>query len=173
MRRSLALIGGFVIVIAVYVFFVAPLSDKRAQLKERLETDYMALKKYEKFIRSTEKAEIQLKDALKELEDMEKNIIQETDVSLAFAKLQLKIQDLADSSGLQIKSIKPLPVVNYKGYTGLPIYMDGIGNISQLGEFLKLLDSTKEFINIERLHVTTTPKNTLRIKMQLSGLMKT
>jgi Tfp pilus assembly protein PilO len=156
----------------VYIFLVSPLEDRRAELGEQLEARYATLMKHERFILRTKNADIDLEDARKELQKMEQFIIQATDTSLAFAELQTKIQDIAASAGLSIKSIKPLPPVTYKGHKGLPIFMDATGGIRQLSRFLNHLDSTWEFISIDSMNVATTQKNGLRIKIQLSGLMR-
>lgn len=173
MRRSVVLAGVLAALVGAYVFFVAPLSEKRTELKERLQTEYMTLKKYEKFIQRTEGAEAELKAAAKKLKKMERNTIHADDTSLAFSRLQIKIQDIAEASGFTITSIKPLSPVNHNGYAGLPIYLNGTADIAHLSSFLKSLDSNKVFISIDRLDVATAPEKTLRIKMQLSGLMKT
>lgn len=173
MRKPAVAIGAIVILLGAYVLFVAPLSEKREELKESLQAEYMALKKYEGLIQSTEKAETGLKAAAAGLKKMERTIIRATDTSLAFSRLQMKIQDIAEASGFRITSIKPLSAVSHTGYTGLPIYLDGTSDIAGLSNFLKALDSTRTFINMERLEVSTAPQGALRTKMRLSGLMKT
>ena len=72
-----------------------------------------------------------------------------------------------------VKSIKPLPFVDYGGYTGLPILLDCMGDIGNLSRFLNFLDSTWELIAIDKLNVATSAGGVLRIKVQLSGLKKT
>jgi Tfp pilus assembly protein PilO len=138
----------------------------------QLESRHASLAKHKRFIKRTQDAGGELENARKELKKMEKYIIKATDTSLAFAELQTKIQDIAAQSGLSIKSIKPLPVVDYRGHKGLPIFMDAMGNIRHLSKFLKFLDSTWEFISIDSISVSTSVHDNLRIKIQLSGLMK-
>jgi Tfp pilus assembly protein PilO len=173
MSRTTIAIIALAVILGVYVFLMRPLEEKRAEIKERLETNYTTLVKNERFIKRTEKAGVELKDAIKELEEMEQYIIHSADTSIAFAELQTKIQNIAEASGLYVTSVKPLTPVSYKGYRGLPIYMDSLGNIEQLSRFLNYLDSTWEFISLDKLTVTINVQQRLRIKVQLSGLMRT
>ncbi len=171
MNRKIIAIGVVGLLAAVYVFFIAPLADKRVGLQERLAIDYVTLTKYQKFYRQKESTGPRLKIATEKLEKLEGQIFPASDTSVAFAKLQADIQKFARKSGLTVTSIKPLPTVSRKHYTGLPLFMDCTGNIKQLGSFLKLLDAYNVFYSIERLNIAALQDGTLRIKMQLSGLM--
>jgi Tfp pilus assembly protein PilO len=172
MIRKTVVIATLAATAAAYMLLIAPLAERRAELKERLQSSYFTLIKNEEFILRTQKAGIKMKDALKELEEMEQYIIHADDMSLGFATLQSRIQDIAMSSGMTITSIKPLTAVSYKGYRGLPIYMEGVLGIKELSRFLNQLDSTWDFISIDSLIVSTTAKDMLKIKIQLSGLLK-
>jgi hypothetical protein len=44
--------------------------------------------------------------------------------------------------------------------------------MKQLSKFLNLLDSSYEFIAIDKIQINTSPHDTLRVRVQLSGLMK-
>lgn len=156
--------------LGIYVLLVAPLKDKRVELKDRLFVEYKTMAKLENFIGSSLGAEGDIEKAAAELEEMEQYIIHEPDVSLAFASLQSKVQDLAESSGMRITSIKPLQAVTYEGYLGLPIFVDCNGDMRQLSSFLNFLDSSWEFIAIDKLNVSVLPQGRLRVKIQLSGL---
>jgi Tfp pilus assembly protein PilO len=173
MSRTTIAIIAVAALLGSYVLLIRPLEEKRAEIKEELEMNYTTLVKNERFIKRTEKAGVELEDARQELEEMEQYIIPSVDTSIAFAQLQTKIQNIADSAGLRVMSVKPLAPINYKGYKGLPIYMDSMGGIQQLSRFLNYLDSTWEFISLDSLSVSGTTQNRLRIKVQLSGLMKT
>jgi Tfp pilus assembly protein PilO len=172
MNRNVIFLAALAAVLGVYVFLIAPLAEKRAGMRERLEMDYATLVKHERFIKRTKDTGVQLEGARKELGELEKSIIRSKDKSLAFAKLQAKIQDLASAAGLRISTIKLLPAVTHKGYFGLPIFVDSTGDIRNLSNFLRFLDSSREYIGIEALDISTSPKGKLRIRMQLAGLMK-
>jgi hypothetical protein len=61
--------------------------------------------------------------------------------------------------------------VEFKNYTGLPIFMDCNGDIKELNNFLKRLDAPGVFLDIDRLNISAQQDGGLRIKIQLTGLM--
>jgi Tfp pilus assembly protein PilO len=171
MKRSTLVLMIIAALLGAYVFLVSPLEGKREELRERLFVEYKTLRQHEEFIGSTEDAQTEVEEALKELTDMEKHVIQNKDTSL-FAELQKKVQRLAETSGMRVTSIKPLSTENRHGYAVLPIFMDFTGSISNFSSFLRRLDRSSEFIAIDRLNISRVPLNKLRVKIQLSGLMK-
>jgi Tfp pilus assembly protein PilO len=172
MNRVIMALGIFALLVGAYVILVEPLTEKRSDLKDRLEMNYATLKKSERFIEKTQKTGVRLEDARRELEEVERYVIQSTDTSLAFAELQAKVQDMARASGVKVTSIKPFPTVDYNGYKGLPIYMEGMGGIKDLSQFLKSIDSTEELIRVDRLKIQNSRQDSLKIAIQFSGLMK-
>ncbi len=173
MNRNLLIMTVIAALIAFYSFIIDPLSDKRASIQDDLFLQYKSLMKHEQFLRNAQSAEEELENSRTELEKQEEFIIRENDTSLAFARLQTKVQDMAASAGLEITSLKPLQGTDQKvGYKKLPLYMDCKGNMSQLSKFLNHLDSTWEFIAIDSLQVSVMLQGKLRIRIQLSGLMK-
>jgi Tfp pilus assembly protein PilO len=173
MSRNIIIIAVATSLLTLYVMFISPLDEKREAMKDELFVQYKSLLKHEEFISSTQNAQEELEKARAELEKKEKHIINASDVSLAFAELQAKVQDMADQSGMTITQLKPLQAEqNESGYSRLPLFMDCWGKIWQLSKFLNFLDSTPEFLAIDRLQITVGRQGSLRIKIQLSGLMK-
>jgi Tfp pilus assembly protein PilO len=173
MSRNIIILATATALLTLYVLFISPLDEKRDALKDELYVQYKSLMKHEAFISSTQNAQEDLEKARIELESREKHIIVASDVSLAFAQLQTKVQDMADQAGLTITQLKPLQAEDKEvGYKRLPLFMDCRGPIWKLSRFLNYLDSTPDFVAIDRLQVSLAPRGTLRIKIQLSGLMK-
>ncbi|MEK7333127.1 MAG: type 4a pilus biogenesis protein PilO [Nitrospirota bacterium] len=175
MKKSVIISAIIMAIIAAHVFFIAPLAGKRTEMKELLQVKYASLRKYETFLKSTGSAETELDAAVKEVEALEANAFQDKNESLAFAKMQGYVQDMAEKSGIKILSIKPLSVVKYKHYADLPIQLEASGGIIQLGEFLKQTDASKQLIRIDRLSIGVMNIQTpgeLKIRIQVSGLMK-
>jgi len=174
-KRSIAIVAIIMVIIAAYVFLIMPLSEKRAGIKESLEAKYATLQKYEAFLKTAGKTETRFETVVKEIEGIEANALHDTNESLAFAKLQGYLQDFAEKSGIKIVSIKPLSMVKYKHYSGLPIQLEASGGIIQLGEFIKQIDTSKRLISIDRLSISAMNvqmSGELKIRMQVSGLMK-
>lgn len=172
MKNSTIALIAMAAALALQLFVVSPLSEKRAAMREELAAQYTSLIKHERFIRMVKDADGELRAAREELDAIEKLFAGERDVSLAMARLQGKIQDMASLSGLGILSMKPLTPVKYAGYNGLPIFMDCAGNALSLATFLKQIDQRTEMIAVEKLNVNVGRDGQLRIKIQLSGLMR-
>lgn len=177
MKRPVIIVAVAVAVMALYVMVIMPLSEERPRMKETLHAKYSTLQKYEAFLKTSGKAGSALggDTIVKEVENMGSALIQDTNESLAFARLQGHIQDFAEKSGVKIISIKPLSVVKYKHYSSLPIQLEANSGIVQVGGFLKQLEESKQLIGIDRLSInvmSTQMPGDLKIRMQVSGLMK-
>lgn len=172
MKRSVLITGILAVIAGIYFIVLLPLAEKRASIRERSEAGYASLEKYERFLSGAVNAESELKAVKGRLERLESRLLGETDTSLAVSRLQSRVQDIARGSGLTITSIRPLPAESLEGYASIPLYIDATGGIRELSEFLKGLDSSSVFIGVEKLDVATAPQETLRIKIQLSGLKK-
>jgi len=171
MNKSIAVIGVVAVLAALYALVLSPLAEKRVVLQDQLQLDYSTLVKYKKFENQQDQSSKKLDEALNELAAAESLVLPHSDTSLAFSQLQKDIQKLATQSGLQVTSVKPLPTVEFKHYTGLPIFLDCTGDIKSLGEFMKRLDSRDELFGIDKLIIAAQQDGTLRIKIQLTGLM--
>jgi len=172
MSRNIIILAAVTALLTLYVLFISPLDEKRSTLKDELYVQYKSLIKHERFISSTQNAQEELEKARTDLEAKENHIIIASDVSLAFAQLQTKVQDMAKQAGLTVTQLKPLQAEDKKvGYKLLPLFIDCRGEIWQLSKFLNFLDSTPDFISVDRLQVTET-QGKLRIKVQISGLMR-
>ncbi|MBI4823695.1 MAG: type 4a pilus biogenesis protein PilO [Nitrospirae bacterium] len=176
MRRSVAVIGVISVLGAIYLFFIHPLSDKRLELKETLSDKYMTLKKYDTLIKEGGLSKEELKKVDKELKEMEENIMQFSNESIALSTLHGRIEERAEKAGIKISSVRMRASIKYEFYVGVPIEVEAMGNIKEISSFLKSMDSGREFIKIERLDITKAglraEDETLRIKVQITGLTK-
>lgn len=159
-------------VIALYVLFISPLDEKREPLQDQLFIEHKALVKFESFIASGADSRKELEGLREELAIMERSIIDEKDPSLAFAALQSEIQDMAERVGLRINSVKPLEPEEHDGYRTIPLFLDSSGDISSLSSFLRKLDNSRKLISLEKINISVAPRGGLRIKMELTGIMR-
>jgi Tfp pilus assembly protein PilO len=176
-RKSVLIAGAAVLMMSFYVLVITPVSEKRASLRERRDADFQTLLRYRSFVSGAKVSREELLAARKELEGIEQGVIRESQEPLAFAELQLRLQDAAGSAGLSTLTIRPLPAKSekQKGYATLPIYMEAEGGIKALSDFLKSLDSADSYVRIDTLiinHKDVREQRELRVKMQVSGLMK-
>jgi Tfp pilus assembly protein PilO len=154
------------------VLLADKLNTERAAMHETLEVNYATYAKKKSFIQRTLKAGSEIKAALTDLEQSEAKIIPQSDPSLGFAALQARVQDLAQDAGMRIYAIRQLQSVTARGYISLPIFVEMRGDIATFSAFLRQIDAGEDFISIDNLNVTTSQEGTLRVRLQLSGLMK-
>lgn len=172
MSRNLRILLILAALMAAYLFVIKPIPAKREAIRERLAIQYKLLMKYESFAGATGKEATELKAVKDGLDAMEKHLIAEPDASLAFARLQILIQAMAESSGLQINSIRPLETSQNTGYETMPIFLDGFCDMEQMAEFLRKLDTSPELIAMEKISIASAPQGRLRFKIQMTGLRK-
>jgi Tfp pilus assembly protein PilO len=172
MNRTIAAIGIIALLAAAYVLIVEPLAEKRVEMQDRLQADYSTLIKYARYNKLKDHSGKRLEFSQQKLEKTESFILPSSDTSVAFAKLQRNVQGMATNSGLSVTSIKPLPTVEFKNYTGLPIFIDCNGNVKDFSNFLRRLDDPSILLDIDRLNISAQQDGGLRIKIQLTGLMK-
>lgn len=158
--------------LAIHLLFIVPLDESREELQERLFIEHKALLKHEQFISSGADAQKELKTLRKKVRKMEKSMLAEKDSSLALAALQSRVQDMAEGAGLKINSVKPLEPLEHEGYREMALFVDASGEMDSLSAFLKMIDRSSQLISLEKINMATAPRGGLRIKMQLSGLMK-
>ncbi len=170
-RTTFALIA-FAVALAVHIFVILPLEGSREAIQEQLFIEHKSLIKHERFLTESAGAKQELESLKRKMQRLEKRIVREKDSSLAFASIQGAVQDMASSAGIRVNSIKPLSPDETGVYSRMPLFLDGTGDMLGLSSFLKLLDSSRELISIDKLGITRGRKGKLRIKIELSGLMK-
>lgn len=159
-------------IIAMHVLIVAPMGDSREAIQEQLFVEHRSLMKHERFIAEGHGATEELEALKGALKRQERRIVNEKDPSLAFATIQGKVQDMASGAGLRVNSMKPLAPKDIGTYSRMPLFLDATGDMRGFSSFLKLVDSSEDLLSLDKLSVTVAPRGVLRIKMELSGLMK-
>jgi Tfp pilus assembly protein PilO len=153
-------------------YFLIPRSE---QVRESIDVKYMVLQDYDNLLRDEGATVEEISSALREMEAIENRLIKEDTEMLASAQLQNQISDFAGEAGLKVMTIRPLAFIAMDNFGNVPLYFEGNGDIKQIGDFLKLLESSKLMIKIEKLNLNITniqdPKR-LKFKIQVSGLVK-
>ena len=86
-----------------------------------------------------------------------------------------RLSQLAKSAAIKIESFNPLPVVHTEQYTELPLRISLKCEYHKLGQFLSLIESSKEFIWVKELgtqKATVTGPEKLkipRVDLKVSG----
>lgn len=175
MKKNRYILIVFSLVVAIFAFEYYFLEPKSEMLRESIKSQYDTLQKYEHFIKGVGTTEDEIKSAINDMKDTEKRLIQEKSEFLASAKLQSEISGLTDKAGLKVLIIRPLSSIKVNNYSNIPIYFEGNGDIKQIGDFLKYIESSSFMIKIDKLSLNITnvqnPKD-LKFKIQVSGLIK-
>lgn len=159
-------------VFAFEYYFIAPKSE---MLRESIETGYNALLKDEQFIKGTVITGDDIKKAADDMKNMEKRLIREQSEFLTFARLQGEVSDISEKAGLKVLTIRPLAAAKLGNYSNIPIYFEGNGNIKQISELLRHIESGSLLIKIDKINLNITNMQNpmeLKFKIQVSGLAK-
>lgn len=175
MRRPFIAIGTAAFLLLFYVLAVSPIEGKKELVRERLGALYEKLQKYRHLMSGGEASRDILARERQELEKLEKGLIKESQEPIAFASLQLRIQELAAKSGLVTTTIRPVKAEKDGFYTWLPISIEAEGGIRQISDFMKALDSAYSYMRIENLSINQKDlrdEKQLKLRMQIAGLVK-
>lgn len=173
MRKHKTALISLASVIALYLFVITPLEKGRERIVNELPQKQASLAKYRHFLLTYGEEKERLHEHRQELEQVEKFIIPESDPTLAAASVQSSVQDLAALAGIKVNSIRALSPVIEKGYSRLPVYVDGAGRMKNISTLLKMVDSGREKLAVDKLDISTSRESRmLRVKIQLSGLMR-
>lgn len=175
MRKPFLIVGALVAAVLLYFLLVQPLNGTNEELQQKLETEFATLEKYRGFTVGASVSRDELSSARAELQRLEKGVIPRTKEPLAYAELQLRLQDIMGKAGLNLTSIRTMPPIKQNGYALLPIYMEAEGGIDQLSSFLESVDTPESYLRMEEMSINVKDvrvQKDLRVKFKFSGLMK-
>jgi Tfp pilus assembly protein PilO len=175
MRKPFLIICVLAAAVLFYYLLIQPLEDRTDELRDKLNQEYATLEKYRGFTVGASVSREELSAARAGMDKLEKGVIPRTKEPVAYAELQLRLQDMMGKAGLNLTSIRTLPPIKQKGYATLPIYMEAEGGISELSSFLKSIDTPESYLRVEEMSISVKDlreQKDLRIKLKLSGLMK-
>lgn len=172
MRRSLMILLGLLFIILVYAVIFVPVTDKHRAIVEELELKSRTLGKYKVFLDTAQETEADVQEVARELNIYNALLIDAENDAKGFARLNSYIQELINQTGMEVISIKPLNVVKYELYVGLPLQVNASADTRQIVRFLRGLDSGKYLVSIDNVNVRVInikKPDKLRIKIELSG----
>ena len=175
MKKNRYLILALLCICFVYLFETYFLTPATENYREALAKNYKTLQQYEHVVKGAGTTEEGGRALSKDVHNLEKRLITEKSDFLASAKIQSEITGLTNKAGLNVATIRPMNAVKLNGYRIIPIYFEGNGDIKQLSEFLKLVESDSLMLKIDKLSLNiTNMQNTddLKFKIQISGMSK-
>jgi len=88
---------------------------------------------------------------------------------------EAKLSELPDKDGPNVATKRPVVAEKMSNYSVIQVYFEGNGNIKQVSEFLKLVESNPLLLKIDKLSLNITNVQTpgdLKFKIQISCLRK-
>lgn len=175
MTRNKYVLIAALILVCLFVFEYSFLFPRAESMEESIRTSYITLERYKRVISEAGNAEEETQSALAEIHTIEKKLVDAKNELFASAALQSEISGLANKANMQIATIRPLSSVSLNNYSAIPLYIEGDGDIKQIADFFKYVESSEFIIKIDKMHLNITniqnPKM-LKFKMQVSALMK-
>ena len=168
-------------------FLIVPYLQHEEWVKNQLEIQPQLLEKNLRFINRKAEIEAGLEKAQADLKGLQSKLLSGDTSSVSASSLQEAMQALADKEGIQIISTRVLNPEVIGSFTKIPIQLELSGQIDQLANFIKGIESTKSLLIVNELDarslysaaVTTrqiavgqTPLQTLRANLVVSGFVQ-
>ncbi len=161
MRRKILFITlGLIIAIIVHNY----IEDRRTELIEQSEVLKNRIEKLKK--RSLIEESVAIRDRKIKLLDS-------PSTTGALSKLQSFVIETAKSSGIEILSVRPAPVIKYTYHEGVVLYIEAKGEAGDMAEFLRRLYASERAIFMPKIVLTQSSgqeSEELRLIMEIAGL---
>ena len=159
--------------LGIYFLVITPLQSASERIRAEIPLKQAAIEKHSRFVERYSAEKGHMEEYRQRLDELERYTIRETDPSIAAATVQSRVQDMAQSAGININSIRALTPVEGEGYVTLPVYVDGEGTIANISRLLNQLDNSWELMALEKLEISSMRQaGSLKLKMQIAGLMR-
>lgn len=171
--RILLLLAALTAVL-LYIFATGS-QDEGATAQDELFSRYRLLAKYRTITDKVQGLDGRSEELSTELAAYEERMLPGTNTALGLAELQRVLGEAADGSGLDLQTIKPLPMVERGDYAEVPIQVDLKGTIRGLRKFIEALDGQERAMRTSKLTVVVAnvqKPGRLNIRITVNGLMK-
>ena len=132
-------------------FLIVPYLQHKEWVKNQLEIQPQLLEKNLRFINRKAEIEAGLEKAQADLKGLQSNLLSGDTSSVSASSLQEAMQVLADKEGIQIISTRVLNPEVIGSFTKVPIQLELSGQIDQLANFIKGIESTKSLLLVNEL----------------------
>jgi Tfp pilus assembly protein PilO len=188
-REKALVLASFAILLLVlgHYFLIVPYLQHREWVKDQLELQPQLLTKNLRFIDRKVEIESELEKAQAELKGLESELLSGDTSSVSASNIQEAVQVLADKEGMQIITTRVLSPELMGSFAKVPIQLELTGQIEQLANFIKAIESTKSLLIVSDLDVRSllpaavlarqaavgqTPVQTLRASLTISGFAR-
>jgi len=154
-RRALAfLIPAVALILALY-FVVFPLWDAAADSSRALAVREKTLHKYRTLVRAVPQHESSAAALAAALDDAEKGMLTGATPALQGAEVQQQVRDLANASGIQLRSVDFTAPKNFsEDYALVGVSTQFTAPIDQVMAFLTALQSSPRILGVDHLRIS-------------------
>ena len=144
-REKVLILASFTILPLVLgnYFLIVPYLQHEEWVKNQLEIQPQLLEKNLRFINRKAEIEAGLEKAQADLKGLQSKLLSGDTSSVSASSLQEAMQVLADKEGIQIISTRVLNPEVIGSFTKIPIQLELSGQIDQLANFIKGIESTR------------------------------
>jgi len=154
--RKYLLIAGLVVLLIGAVYRIWPQmqdifgAGNSIALKER------QIVKYQATVKASENLEKDVESLKKALEKGEKGLLTGKTAALAAADIQKVLQEMAEKSQVEIKTVRVLKADSAKGglYLSVPVQLSIFSTIGQLKEFFYKIMVSAKYLTVEKVAIT-------------------
>jgi type II secretory pathway component PulM len=152
-REKVLVVASFAILLLVlgHYVLIVPYLQHREWVKSQLELQPQLLTKNLRFIDRKVEIESGLEKARAELKGLESVLLSGDTSSVSASSIQEAVQVFADKEGIQIITTRVLNPEVMGPFTKIPIQLELSGQIDQLANFIKAIESTKSLLIVSEL----------------------
>jgi Tfp pilus assembly protein PilO len=156
-------------------FVIFPFYDNISAKKSDIQMKERELEKDLKFIQKQAEFQQTLKRLAREEQTIQSSLLQGETSSLAAADIQKIVEKSAESSGLEIKSVKVIEPGTRENFITIPIQVMFASDLSRMDKFIKSIENNRKLLTIPELKIRV--KNPRRpedisVTLIISGVMK-
>ena len=175
MKQRKIILLGVLLIVTVLLFQNYYLAPRSETMREEIQSKYGTLQQYQTYVKGSGITEKETQTAITDMKTLENRLIPEKSEFLSSASMQRIVSELAENSGLNVLTMRPINVVKEKKFIFVPVYFEGSGNIRQISEFLQAVEKNPIMLKVDKMSYNVTnlqnPKE-LRFKIQVSGLAR-
>ncbi len=167
-REKKLVVGGAVLAFAIFAYHLIlnPIMEGERDIRNEIVAKGKMLAKYQNVVKQKGRLERDLKNLKTRLKDMEDQLLDGDNPSLAAANLQDIIKEISSGSDLSISSVRVLPSTSRDMYTEIPVRVETQGTISGAKDFLYEIQNYHKLLLVKEMnfYVPRSPRGGRRSK---------
>ncbi len=165
-----------ILLLAGLIYRFMPLLQNLVPSQEEIELRERTLIKYEKMVRAGKQLDGQLASLEDVLSQLESKLLEGRTPSLAAVDIQKILNDIAQKSNVEIKSVKVLKPedLDKKGYLSIPVTFYMIVSVRQFKDMLYSIENSKKLLSVISVEASfyTRRSSDIRCNITVAGYMR-